>query len=161
MIAPEGTRHDTRTVGPFKKGPFRMAMAAGVPIVPVVIRNAEVIAPRDSQTMNPGTVDVVVYPPLSVEGWTHDNLVDRIAEVRQLYLDTLKNWPYDEVPVPDLYTRAAKKAAEKKAPANAKRAAPAKKSPAKKAAAKKAAAKMSETKMSETKKAETKEAGDE
>ena len=104
-----------------------MAMAAGVPIVPIVIRNAEVIAPRDSQTMNPGTVDVVVYPPLSVEGWTHDNLVDRIAEVRQLYLDTLKNWPYDEVPVPDLYRRAAQKAPDGKPPpskAAAKKAAP-------------------------------------
>ncbi|HTY29274.1 MAG TPA: HAD-IB family hydrolase/lysophospholipid acyltransferase family protein, partial [Mycobacterium sp.] len=63
LIAPEGTRHDTPEVGPFKKGPFRIAMAAGIPIVPIVIRNAEVIAARDSATFNPGTVDVVVYPP--------------------------------------------------------------------------------------------------
>lgn len=65
MIAPEGTRLDTRSVGPFKKGPFRLAMGAGIPIVPVVIRNAEVISARDSQTLHPGTVDVVVYPPIS------------------------------------------------------------------------------------------------
>ena len=31
MIAPEGTRLDTTSVGPFKKGPFRMAMAVGIP----------------------------------------------------------------------------------------------------------------------------------
>ena len=49
LIAPEGTRMDTTTVGPFKKGPFRIAMAAGVPIVPIVIRNAEVIASRDAR----------------------------------------------------------------------------------------------------------------
>ena len=42
MVAPEGTRIDTTEVGPFKKGPFRMAMSAGIPIVPIVIRNAEV-----------------------------------------------------------------------------------------------------------------------
>ena len=47
MVAPEGTRLDTRQVGPFKKGAFRIAMAAGLPIVPIVIRNAEVIAGRD------------------------------------------------------------------------------------------------------------------
>lgn len=158
MIAPEGTRHDTRTVGPFKKGPFRMAMAAGVPIVPIVIRNAEVIAPRDSQTMNPGTVDLVVYPPLSVEGWTSDNLADRIAEVRQLYLDTLKNWPYDEVPVPDLYTRAPQKGAVQKGAAQK---APAKKVAADQASAKKAVAKKAPAKKSPVKKAAADKAGDE
>ncbi|EUA18145.1 1-acylglycerol-3-phosphate O-acyltransferases domain protein [Mycobacterium xenopi 3993] len=53
VIAPEGTRVDTTEVGPFKKGPFRIAMAAGIPIVPIVIRNAEIIAARNSTTMNP------------------------------------------------------------------------------------------------------------
>lgn len=127
VIAPEGTRLDTTEVGPFKKGPFRIAMAAGVPIVPVVIRNAEVIAARDSSMMNPGTVDVAVFPPISVADWNSDNLEERIAEVRQLYLDTLRNWPDDELPTaaPYLHTPADK---------------PAKKAPAKKAA-KKAAAK--------------------
>ena len=54
LIAPEGTRLDTTEVGTFKKGPFRIAMSAGIPIVPIVIRNAEVIAARDSTTFNPG-----------------------------------------------------------------------------------------------------------
>ena len=135
LIAPEGTRLDTTEVGPFKKGPFRIAMSAGIPIVPIVIRNAEVIAARDSSTFNPGTVDVVVYPPIPVDDWTHDNLSERIAEVRELYLDTLKDWPHDEVPTPELYTR--KKAPAKKAPAKK----AAKKSPAKKAAAKTSAEK--------------------
>jgi len=96
VVAPEGTRLDTTEVGPFKKGPFRIAMSAGIPIVPIVIRNAEMIAARDSATMNPGTVDVVVLPAIPVDGWTIRNLPDRIAEVRQLYLDTLKDWPREE-----------------------------------------------------------------
>ena len=110
---------DTTEVGDFKKGPFRIAMSVGIPIVPIVIRNAEVIASRDSSTFNAGTVDVVVYPPIPVDDWTHDNLVERIAEVRKLYLDTLKDWPHDELPIPDLYKRGkapAKKAPAKKAP---------------------------------------------
>jgi putative phosphoserine phosphatase/1-acylglycerol-3-phosphate O-acyltransferase len=139
MIAPEGTRLDTRTVGPFKKGPFRLAMAAGVPLVPIVVRNAEVIASRDSSTMNPGEVDIVVYPPLSVADWTVDDLPQRIDEVRQLYLDTLKEWPEGTLPVPEVY----KKAPAKKAPAKK---APAKKAPAKKAAAKKTPAKKAPAK---------------
>ena len=135
LIAPEGTRLDTTEVGPFKKGPFRIAMSVGIPIVPIVIRNAEVIAARDSSTFNPGTVDIVVYPPIPVDDWTRDNLSERIDEVRQLYLDTLADWPHDELPTPDLYKRAkpAKRPAAKKTQAKK---APAKKTPAKKAAAK-------------------------
>jgi putative phosphoserine phosphatase / 1-acylglycerol-3-phosphate O-acyltransferase len=98
VIAPEGTRLDTTEVGSFKKGPFRIAMSAGIPIVPVVIRNAQVIASRNSTTMNPGTVDVAVFPPISVADWTADDLAERIAGIRQLYLDTLRNWPIDELP---------------------------------------------------------------
>jgi putative phosphoserine phosphatase/1-acylglycerol-3-phosphate O-acyltransferase len=108
MIAPEGTRVDTTEVGPFKKGPFRIAMAAGIPIVPIVIRNAEIIAARNSTTMNPGTVDVAVFPPIPVDDWTLDTLPDRIAEVRQLYLDTLADWPVDGLPEAGLYTRTGK-----------------------------------------------------
>ncbi|MBS4727228.1 HAD-IB family hydrolase [Mycobacterium sp. SM1] len=98
VIAPEGTRVDTTGVGPFKKGPFRIAMAAGIPLVPIVIRNAEIIAARNSTTMNPGTVDVAVLPPIPVDDWTLDTLSDRIAEVRRLYVDTLANWPVGELP---------------------------------------------------------------
>src|SRR5258707_476582 len=89
LIAPEGTRLDTTEVGPFKKGPFRIAMSAGIPIVPIVIRNAEVIAARNSTTMNPGTVDVAVFPPISVSDWTLDTLPDRIAEIRQQFVYTV------------------------------------------------------------------------
>lgn len=141
LIAPEGTRLDTTEVGEFKKGPFRIAMAAGVPLVPIVIRNAEVIAERNSSTFNAGSVDVAVYPPIPVDDWTSENLEERIAEVRQLYLDTLRDWPQGELPSAPLYDRTptpAKKAPAKKSAA---RKAPAKKVPAKKAAAKKAPAK--------------------
>ncbi|PQE00207.1 HAD-IB family hydrolase [Mycobacterium sp. EPG1] len=131
LIAPEGTRLDTTEVGEFKKGPFRIAMSVGIPIVPIVIRNAEVIAARDSSTFNPGTVDVVVYPPIPVDDWTQENLPERIEEVRQLYLDTLKDWPHDELTLPDLYKRSAPatKTSARKAPAKKK--APAKATPAK------------------------------
>ncbi|MDT5103160.1 MAG: putative phosphoserine phosphatase / 1-acylglycerol-3-phosphate O-acyltransferase [Mycobacterium sp.] len=141
LIAPEGTRLDTTEVGPFKKGPFRIAMATGIPIVPIVIRNAEVIAERNSSTFNPGTVDVAVFPPIPVDDWTTENLAERIVEVRQLYLDTLKAWPHDELPDASLYARTRKPA--KKAPATkaAAKKTPAKKAPAKAAAVKKAPAK--------------------
>lgn len=154
VIAPEGTRVDTTEVGPFKKGPFRLAMAAGIPIVPIVIRNAELVAARNSTVVNPGTVDVAVFPPISVQDWTVENLAERIAEVRQLYLDTLADWPpkeTGELPKVDLYAEkkaAAKaKAPAKKTAAKAVSKASAKKAPAKKAPAKKAAPKSPSAKV--------------
>jgi putative phosphoserine phosphatase/1-acylglycerol-3-phosphate O-acyltransferase len=152
VIAPEGTRIDTTEVGPFKKGPFRMAMAAGIPIVPIVIRNAEIVASRNSSTINPGTVDVAVFPPIPVDDWTLDTLPKHIAEVRQLYLDTLAEWPVDELPQFDLYTRA-KKAAPKKTAKKTETKTPAKKAAAKKALAKKAPAKKAPAKKAPAKKA--------
>ena len=93
VVAPEGTRLDTQSVGPFKKGAFRIAMGTGLPVVPIVIRNADSVAGRNSTTLNPGTVDVAVLPPVSTADWTTENLRERIEEIRGRYVDLLADWP--------------------------------------------------------------------
>jgi putative phosphoserine phosphatase/1-acylglycerol-3-phosphate O-acyltransferase len=93
LVAPEGRRVSGKGIGEFKKGPFRMAMAARVPVVPIVIRNAEDVGSRTSGTMRPGTVEVVVLPPIRVDRWTTRDLERRIAGVRELYVRTLQEWP--------------------------------------------------------------------
>jgi putative phosphoserine phosphatase/1-acylglycerol-3-phosphate O-acyltransferase len=40
-----------------------------------------------------------------VDDWTLDELPERIAEVRQIFLDTLKSWPDDELPSFPIYER--------------------------------------------------------
>jgi putative phosphoserine phosphatase/1-acylglycerol-3-phosphate O-acyltransferase len=92
-VAPEGTRSGTGRLGPFKKGAFRLAMAGGVPVVPIVFRNSNDVWPLGTQFMRPGTVDVVVHPPIPTNDWTDATLDARIGEVRNLYLDTLSRWP--------------------------------------------------------------------
>ena len=96
VVAPEGTRLDTQTVGPFKKGAFRIAMATGLPLVPIVIRNSESVAGRNSTTLNPGTVDIAVLPPVSVADWTPQNLRERIEQIRRRYVALLTDWPAAE-----------------------------------------------------------------
>lgn len=99
-----------------------------------------------------GLLDVAVFPPIPVDDWTLDALPDRIAEVRQLYLDTLADWPVDGLPAVDLYAeqKAARKARAQVAKATAKRV-PAKKAPAKSAANKGAAATKAATKKASPK----------
>src|SRR5262249_25621169 len=52
VIAPEGTRSPTPALGPFKKGAFHVAMEAGVPIVPIVIRNSGELMWRSAKTIH-------------------------------------------------------------------------------------------------------------
>jgi putative phosphoserine phosphatase/1-acylglycerol-3-phosphate O-acyltransferase len=68
-------------------------MQAGVPIVPIVIRNAGDVMWKGSPLIRRGTVDVVVLEPIETSGWQVNELDERVAEVRQLYLDTLERWP--------------------------------------------------------------------
>ncbi|MQY19327.1 HAD-IB family hydrolase [Nocardia macrotermitis] len=93
VIAPEGTRSLTPRVGPFKKGAFHIAAQAGVPIIPMVIRNAGEITWRNSAIVRGGTVDVAVLPPIDVSDWNPADMTAEIERVRQLFVTTLLDWP--------------------------------------------------------------------
>jgi HAD superfamily hydrolase (TIGR01490 family) len=92
-IAPEGTRSATPALGPFKKGAFHVAMQAGVPIVPIVIRNSGELMWRGATTIHAGTVQVAVLPPVPTTGWVAGELDQHVHQVRGQYLATLANWP--------------------------------------------------------------------
>lgn len=89
VLAPEGTRSVTGRLGRFKKGAFHMAMAAGVPIVPIVLRNTLDALPKHGIIVRPATIEVVVHPPIPTSDWKVEDLDRHIDEVRALYLETL------------------------------------------------------------------------
>lgn len=95
-IAPEGTRSTTPRVGRFKKGAFHLARQAGVPIVPIVLRNAGELMWRGSKVIRPGTVDVRVLPPIDVASWHVDELRKHVEGVRELFVDTLAHWDAED-----------------------------------------------------------------
>ncbi len=89
VLAPEGTRSATGHLGRFKKGAFHMAMAAGVPIVPIVLRNTLDALPKHGIIVRPTTIEVVVHPPVPTAGWKHEDIDRHIDEIRDLYVATL------------------------------------------------------------------------
>ena len=93
VLAPEGTRSLSPRVGAFKKGGFHLARDAGVPIVPIVIRNAGEIMWRNARVVQEGAIEVVVHEPVPTAGWTKANLDEWVPRMRQLYIDTLDDWP--------------------------------------------------------------------
>lgn len=108
-MAPEGTRSCSPKLGAFRKGAFHVAMQAGVPIVPVVLRNAGEMMTRNGQAFRAGKVQVAVLPAIDVGDWTVADLDRRIASVRQQFVDTLNQWPGESVPAPAPARRRAKK----------------------------------------------------
>ena len=90
VIAPEGTRSPTPRLGPFKKGAFHIAMQAGVPVVPIVFRNALDALPRGGLVVRPATIEAVVLPPVDTSRWQPENLGEEIAAIRAQYIDVLE-----------------------------------------------------------------------
>jgi len=142
-IAPEGTRSITPKLAPFKKGPFHLAIQAGVPVVPVVIHNAGDVAPKGDFVFRQATVEVDVLPPVDTSEWRRETINEHVAEVRGMFLSALEQVEVEEEPSASLPapTRVLKKAVRKKKPAKKKvsRKKAVRKSAAKKATVKKPA----------------------
>jgi putative phosphoserine phosphatase / 1-acylglycerol-3-phosphate O-acyltransferase len=90
VIFPEGTRSYDYTLGKFKKGAFHIAMAAGVPVIPIILKNAHDVMPRGKNVFNPTLVEVIVLPPIHTHDWNKTNMDTKITEVRNLFLKELK-----------------------------------------------------------------------
>lgn len=86
FAAPEGSRKHEGIIGPFKKGPFRTAMALGYPIVPIYFEGNQSLSNGGSLVTRKGKSTAHIYPPISTDNWTLDNLEDKIDGVRALYL---------------------------------------------------------------------------
>jgi 1-acyl-sn-glycerol-3-phosphate acyltransferase len=72
IVFAEGTRSPDRTVKPFKKGPFALAMKAGVPLVPVAIEGSGALMPKNSWIITPGPIKVLVGKPIDPKPFGED-----------------------------------------------------------------------------------------
>ncbi|WP_026776971.1 HAD-IB family hydrolase [Polaribacter sp. Hel_I_88] len=90
-IAPEGTRSGSKELGVFKKGAFHLAMKAGVPIVPIVIKNAYMAMPKGSKIFSPTHIEVVVLDPVDTSEWKPKHIDSYVEEVRNLFVKELDN----------------------------------------------------------------------
>ena len=124
-MAPEGTRTVSPRLAPFKKGAFHLAMQAGVPVVPIVIRNAGDVAPKGDFVFRPATVDVEILPPVDTSDWSKATIDNHVRDVRNMFLKALGQ--------PEVKQTTAAKPAKKKPKAKAATKASARKKPAAKA----------------------------
>jgi 1-acyl-sn-glycerol-3-phosphate acyltransferase len=79
----EGTRAKPGELLPFKKGAFYMARQAGVPVVPVAIKNSDVLMGKGTGEARAGTLEIVLLPPVDTAGIRSDEDMNQlIASVR-------------------------------------------------------------------------------
>lgn len=87
MLAPEGSRKHRGIIGPFKKGPFRMAMDLNYPIVPIYFEGNRELSTEDFLITKSGTCTAHIHPAIDTSEWTMDSLDIHIYDVRNLYLE--------------------------------------------------------------------------
>ena len=81
VVCPEGTRGESYGLRPFKKGPFVMAIAAGAPVVPIVVHGAREVMAKGSFRVRPGTVHVHLLEPVPTTGYDYEHRHDLIRVV--------------------------------------------------------------------------------
>jgi 1-acyl-sn-glycerol-3-phosphate acyltransferase len=82
VLFPEGSRSRNGKLEPFKKGAFHLALAAGVPVVPIAIRNSFEVMPPGSLRVRPGPVHVTIEPPIDVAPFQPDDHEGLLRVVR-------------------------------------------------------------------------------
>ena len=73
VVFPEGTRGETYALRAFKKGPFVLAVAAGVPIVPTIVHGTLDVMPRKGFRVRSGIVDIHFLEPIDASGLTYED----------------------------------------------------------------------------------------
>jgi 1-acyl-sn-glycerol-3-phosphate acyltransferase len=81
----EGTRAKPGEFLPFKKGAFYMAAQAGVPIVPVAIKNTDYLMGKGTGEARAGTIEMVLLSPVStVECATDEDVAKLVTRVHAI-----------------------------------------------------------------------------
>ena len=94
MIAPEGTRSRRGGLQEFKLGAFHLAIQTGAPLVPLIMRGIEQLAPMGSLLISSGRIAVDFLEPIPVDGLERKDvraLADRTRAVFLEYLEPVRS----------------------------------------------------------------------
>jgi 1-acyl-sn-glycerol-3-phosphate acyltransferase len=87
MIFPEGTRSPTLELLPFKDGAFRLAIEAGVPILPLAVSGTGPALPKHDWRFGRSAATVRVLEPVETAGLTVEQVPELKEKVRRMIVD--------------------------------------------------------------------------
>ena len=76
----EGTRAKPGELLPFKKGAFYMAKQAGVPVVPVALKNSDVLMGKGTGAAQSGVLEMVMLPPLPTDSLETEDDINNLIQ---------------------------------------------------------------------------------
>src|SRR3954467_70116 len=88
MIFPEGTRSRTAELLPFKDGAFRLAIEAGVPILPLALSGTGTALPKHGWRFGRSAAHLRVLEPVDTAGLTLADVPALKARIRDLIVRT-------------------------------------------------------------------------
>jgi len=83
-IWPEGSRSRNGRLLSFRKGFVHLAIATGLPVVPVVLHGAHQRVPDRSFKLIPGELDVEVLEPIDTQHWKPETLDEHVEQVHAI-----------------------------------------------------------------------------
>jgi 1-acyl-sn-glycerol-3-phosphate acyltransferase len=84
LVFAEGTRSRTGELLPFKKGPFVLAIAAQVPVVPVYCANTFDILPKGHIRIRPRPVTLYFGEPIATAGMDYEDREQLLTQARRV-----------------------------------------------------------------------------
>lgn len=99
VVFVEGTRSRDGRLQDFKKGPFVLAITAGVPVVPVYLEGTYQVLPRGRLVARPNPVRVHFGTPIPTEGLAYEDRDRLSARCREAMLAVRRGAEGDPIPV--------------------------------------------------------------
>src|SRR5690606_33836732 len=97
----EGTGTPEGRLQGFKAGPSKIAVRAGVPVVPVTIRGTFALLPKTALAPRPGRVDVFIGEPIATTGRDDKQMAELIDAVKDAIQANLGSAPRVAARSPD------------------------------------------------------------
>ena len=85
----EGTRAMPGDLLPFKKGAFHLALQTGAAIIPVAIKNTDYLMGKKTGVINPGTMEIVLLPPIETKDVEAEDLMKILRKTREAIAEEL------------------------------------------------------------------------
>jgi 1-acyl-sn-glycerol-3-phosphate acyltransferase len=82
VIYPEGKLGENGVVGEFMKGSLKLAIKAGVPIVPITLRDSFKVMTKDGSRIKPASVECIISEPIMTSNFKKDEEKELSSIVR-------------------------------------------------------------------------------
>lgn len=86
---PEGTRSRDGRLQPMKKGFVHLAIATGLPLVPVIFHDADLMWPSRGMRVTPGDLHICVLDPVDTSSWKPETAANHAAELSAVFQQAL------------------------------------------------------------------------